>query len=129
MPRYAKLRKLLDVRGGEGVTEQQLEQAAGRVADALKKDRAGGRFRVVMLSRGRQTINIDYGSGDAAISRNTAGEADFEVRGSSETLAEIVAGRLSPVDAYLTGQLEVHGDLERGKRIYARVAARGRRDL
>ena len=39
-------------------------------------------------------------------------------------MAEIAKGDLSPVDAYLAGRLEVHGDLDFGKRLFARLAAK-----
>ncbi len=130
MRNYAKLKSLGELPVGKKATAQQIKKAAGALASALKKESSARRMRFVLLDKGKKTtFSIDHGGGKSKASRNARGKADFEVRGSNETLSEIGAGRLSPIDAYLTGRLEIHGDLEYGKRIYARLAARGRQDL
>ena len=45
------------------------------------------------------------------------------------SLGEIAAGRLSPVDAYLMGRLRFRGDLRYAKRVYARTADKGNREI
>ena len=129
MAKYAKLKSLIDIPKGKKATAQQVNKAAGSLAAALKKERAAGRFRIGVLDKGKETkLSIDHGRGQSKVSADAGGKANFEIRTSRETLTEMAAGRLSPVDAYLTGKLQVRGDLEYGKRVYARVAARGRRD-
>jgi len=68
---------------------------------------------------------LDMRSGKSAVSKEAAGKAHFAIKASRATLAEMAKGDLSPVDAYLAGRLEVHGDLDFGMRLFARLAARG----
>lgn len=131
MPGYAKLKSLVDVpAGSKKAMAREINKAVRGLATALEKERAAGRFRVVMLGKAKETtFNVDHGGAKSKVTSGAEGKANFEICGSEETLAEIAAGRLSPVDAYLTGRLQVRGDLEYGKRVYARVAAPGRRDI
>lgn len=130
MAEYAKLKSLIELPKGKKATAQHINKAAGGLAAALKKERAAGRFRVGVLDKGKETkLSIDHAGGASKVSADAGGRANLEVRASRETLTEIATGRLSPVDAYLTGRLQLRGDLEYGKRVYARAAARGRRDV
>lgn len=131
MPEYAKLKTLVAVKAGRKASKAQLGRAANGLATALKKERATGSLRIGVLERGRFTsMDIEHGGGKAKVTKSPTGRPTCEILGSSKTLGEIAAGRLSPVDAYLQGKLRIRGDLKYAKRVYARSAqSKGKRDI
>ena len=88
-----------------------------------------GRVQVRMLGDKRSTdFSLEVLAGDAKTSKATIDNADLEIVVSEETWTEIANGDLSPVDAYLTGRMEIAGDLSFGKRLYAKGMS-GRRPI
>ena len=123
MPQFAKLEPL--VKGAvKAPKDLNLEEATKNLAKRIEQARATGSFEVHIIEE-KEPIRVDLSGGKAAASKGTSTKADFAVKGSRETMAQIASGELSPVDAYLNGRLEVHGDLEFGKRLFAKLAAKG----
>jgi putative sterol carrier protein len=95
-------------------------------ASLLKRGKDVGRLEVRLIGkRGSNSYTFDVLGGECRMSKGSPAESDFEVVVSEETWVEIANGDLSPVDAYLTGRMELSGDLEFAKRQYAKVMARG----
>ena len=53
---------------------------------------------------------VDVRDGGLTVTEGT-GEADVTITTSSDTFAEIVAGRQNPTTAYMTGKLKIKGDM------------------
>jgi putative sterol carrier protein len=95
-------------------------------ARLLKRGKDVGRLEVRLIGkRGSNSYTFDVLGGECRMSKGSPAESDFEVVVSEETWVEIANGDLSPVDAYLTGRMELSGDLEFAKRQYAKAMARG----
>jgi len=122
MPQFAKLEPL--VKGAVKTPKDlNLDEATKSLSKRIEQARATGSFEVHIIEE-KEPIRVDLSAGKAAASKGSTGKADFAVKGSRETMAQIASGELSPVDAYLNGRLEVHGDLEFGKRLFAKLAAK-----
>jgi|SRR5688572_27971859 len=123
MPQFAKLEPL--VKGAvKAPKDLNLEEATKSLAKRIEQERSTGSFEV-HITEEKDPIRVDLSSGKAAASKGSTGKADFAVKGSRETMAQIASGELSPVDANLNDRLEVHGDLEFGKRLFAKLSAKG----
>ena len=81
-------------------------------------------MRSIIDEKETAPFRLDLTGGKATVAKGSTGKADFAIKGSRETMAEIAKGDLSPVDAYLAGRLEVHGDLDFGRRLFAKLAAK-----
>jgi len=102
-----------------------LDEAAKTLVKSLESARDKGSFEVHVTDESESTpVRLDLTGDKPVIAKGTTGKTDFAIKGSRATLAEIAKGDLSPVDAYLSGQLEVHGDLNFGKRLFARLATK-----
>jgi putative sterol carrier protein len=102
-----------------------LDEATKALAKRIEQVRDTGSFEVhVIDEKETAPFRLDLTGGKATIAKGSTGKADFAIKGSRETMAEIAKGDLSPVDAYLAGRLEVHGDLDFGKRLFAKLAAK-----
>jgi putative sterol carrier protein len=53
---------------------------------------------------------VDVRDGGLTVTEGT-GDADVTITTSSDTFAEIVAGRQNPTTAYMTGKLKIKGDM------------------
>ena len=102
-----------------------LDEVAKAVAKSFEQSRDLGSFEYYVLEDNATTpFRLELTGGKPVIGREATGKANFAVRASRATVAEIAKGDLSPVDAYLAGRMEVHGDLEFAKRLFARLAAK-----
>jgi putative sterol carrier protein len=127
MKRYAKLVPL--VKNPESVKTPKdlgVDEAIKALARSLEQARDLGTFEIhISDDKAVAPIRLELRGGKPVIGRESLGKADFVIRASGATLAEMAKGELSPADAYLGGRMEVHGDLDFGKRLFARLAARG----
>lgn len=62
------------------------------------------------------TVAIDKDEGKAA--QGPSKQADVEIITRAETWWEIAEGRLSPLEAFVTGHLRVRGNIELAKRVF-----------
>jgi putative sterol carrier protein len=127
MKRYAKLVPLVrNPAAVKSLRDLNLDEAGKALAKSLDQGRDEGSFEVHMVDdKTGAPWRLDMRGGKSAVSKEAAGKAHFAIKASRATLAEMAKGDLSPVDAYLAGRLEVHGDLDFGMRLFARLAARG----
>lgn len=126
MKQYAKLVPLVKNPGAVKTPKDlNLDEAAKALAKSFEHARDTGSFEFYVIEENETTpFRLDLKGKKPAIVKGATGKADFAIKGSRATMAEIAKGDLSPVDAYLAGRLEVHGDLDFGKRLFARLAAK-----
>lgn len=114
---------------------RKMEAAEVRVSDIaesmesgaklLKRGKDVGRLEVRLVGEGAsRSYTFDVLGGDCRVTQGTSEDRDLEIVVSDETWVAIANGDLSPVDAYLTGRMEVTGDLEFAKRQYVKVMSR-----
>lgn len=124
MSSYAKLRPILKP-AGKKVSTAALTRSVKSLAGVLEKGREVGRLRLRILDgRRSHSYAIDLMRGKSSVATGVEGSSDLEIACRKDAYVEMVSGELSPADAFLTGRLEVHGNLGFAKRMYAR-AARG----
>ncbi len=125
MRKYAKIKPLVKDPGSLDV--QQVAETLARSLEGM----SDGAFEYhVIEEKGGPPVRLDFRGGKPAVSREPAGKVDFALKADPATTAAIAAGTLSPVDAYLSGRMEVHGDLGFGKRLFAKLAAaEGQKEL
>lgn len=127
MKTYAKLVPL--VRNPSSIKtpkDLNLDEASKNLVKGLAQGREEGSFEMHVLDGDSVTpFRVELNAGKPVLTRRSGAHPNFMLRASRATVAEMAKGELSPADAYLAGRLEVHGDLEFGKRLYARLAAKG----
>lgn len=129
MKQYAKLTPLVKNPAGlKTAKDLDADEAMRNLARQMEQVSMEGSFDVYMLDDGKEsTYRLGLAGGKATPVRRATGRPTFAIRATRETLAAVAKGELSPVDAYLLGKMEVHGDLDFGKRLYAALAAKGAR--
>jgi putative sterol carrier protein len=127
MKQYAKLTPLVKNPAAlKTARDLDADEAMRTLARRLSQVGMEGSFDVYVLDGGKgSAYRLGLAGGRAAPVRQVTGRPTFAIRASRETLAAVAKGELSPVDAYLLGKMEVHGDLEFGKRLYAALSAKG----
>jgi putative sterol carrier protein len=122
-PRVKRLfpRKLKAADVGASEIAESMESGAR----LLKRGKDVGRLEVRLVGKsGSRAFTFDVLGGECRVTQGTSDERDLEIVVSDETWVEIANGDLSPVDAYLTGRMEVTGDLDFAKRQYAKALSR-----
>lgn len=124
---FPRVRRVLgrDLGSGEARTKDISEamQAAGKL---LGRGKDVGRLQVnVVGGRRKGQFTFDVLNGDCKVTEGVGERPDLEVVVPEDTLVDIANGTLSPVDAYLAGRMEITGDIEFGKRQYAKLLERG----
>lgn len=114
---YARLQKVTEP------TQPALATTFNRVAEILSKGRKGKplqlQFSIVDGDEEEPTawsVAIDKSGGKAA--QEPTAKPDVEIITRAETWWEIAEGRLSPLEAFVTGRLRVRGNIERAKRVF-----------
>jgi len=85
-------------------------------AERMRRSLAGtvlaGRTATVLFDGGQGDLwTVELGGGRVRARRGTSPSPTLTVRGTTGTLADIVSGRVSGVDAFLDGRVVVRGDL------------------
>lgn len=102
-----------------------LDEVVKAVAKGFEQSRDQGSFEYYVLENNATApFRIELKGGKPTIVKEATGKANFSLRATRATAAEIAKGDLSPVDAYLAGRMEVLGDLAFAKRLFARLAAK-----
>lgn len=127
MEPYAKLKPLVKNGGSiKKIGERHIKESINNLAAALRKVRGGARFDLgIIEGTSKRTYCFVPADKTYTVTQDAAGEPEFEVITDLATAAEMAKGMLSPVDAFLTGKMEVRGNLELGKRLFAAAASRG----
>jgi putative sterol carrier protein len=126
MKKYAKIKRLFKTSvSANRVGASQVDESMKALSHLLKRGKEIGRFQIKISDKRKVShYCLDLLSGECRLGKTTMSDTHFAVATSKETWAEIAAGDLSPVDAFLTGRMEVEGDLSFGKRLYAKAASK-----
>jgi putative sterol carrier protein len=107
------------------VSASDIAQSIESGAKLLKRGKDVGRLEVRLIGKsGSRSYTVDVLGGDSRVTQGTSDERDLEIVVSDETWVDIANGDLSPVEAYLTGRMEITGDLGFAKRQYAKAMSR-----
>lgn len=123
-PRVKRLFRRQVVAGEAGPSEiAEVMQAAAKL---LGRGKDVGRLHVSLVGKRRRSqYTFDILAGECRVAEGAAETPDLEIVVPEDALVEIANGTLSPVDAYLSGRMEISGDIEFGKRQYAKLMDRG----
>lgn len=123
MSEYPKLKKLFPRRIDAGeVRVSDLGESVESGAKLLRRGKDVGQLELRLVgAKGSRSFTVDVLAGDSRVTQGAADQPDLQVVVSEETWVEIANGDLSPVDAYLTGRMEVAGDLDFAKRQYTKA--------
>jgi putative sterol carrier protein len=117
---FAPLKKLLEPE------DSDLEAGFQRLAELLQ---ASGETADVQfdIAEGRRTRrwHVALREKSATASEEAARRPDVRLIVGDKTWRQIAAGQLSPLDAFLSGQLRFRGDVETATRLFRKVAGRG----
>ena len=127
MTDYPRLRRLFAKRKAVGeVSAADVASSMESAAKLLKRGNDAGTMELRVLGdRAQRAFTFDVLPGDCRVKEAGTESPSLRVVLTDATWAEIASGDLSPVDAYLTGRLEVAGDLGFAKRQYAKLISRG----
>jgi putative sterol carrier protein len=127
MIEYPKLKRLFrrELSVGEAGASE-ISEAVEAAAKLLGRGKDVGRLQLRLVGgRRRSAFTFDVLGGECRVAEGAAETPNLEIVVPEDALVEIANGRLSPVDAYLTGRMEITGDIEFGKRQYAKLMDRG----
>ena len=132
MSEYPKLKRLFPRKvDAAEVRASDLAASVESGAKLLKRGKDVGQVELrVVGAKASRSYTVDVLGGDTKVTQGAADEPDLLLVVPEETWVEIANGDLSPVDAYLTGRMEVAGNLDFAKRQYAKaMSGRGAEDL
>jgi putative sterol carrier protein len=122
---YARLTPLVRNTALKKAEDLDVGEAAKAILKSFEQGRDSGSFEIEIVGDRTPPQRFEFGGGKASLNVEPAGNAAFAIKADRTTMMEMARGTLSPVDAYLGGRMEVHGDLDVGKRVFARLAAKG----
>ncbi len=82
-----------------------------RVRRTLAGSVLGDRVATVVFDVGHSQWTVDLDRGSTRVRRGAGPEPTLVVRGTPSVLADVIAGRTSGINAFLSGQITVRGDL------------------
>ena len=121
---YAKLRRVIEP------GEKDLGKAFAALAEMLQSsgELAEAQFDIVR-GRSRQHWTLSLEPKAASASGKAARRPDIKIMVTADTARQILAGELSPLDAFVSGNLRIRGDTELAKRLLKRAADGGETDI
>jgi len=127
MSNYPRLKRLLAAKmSTKEASAADVSASMESAAKLLKKGNDAGTLELRVLGgRADRSFTFDVLPGDCHVKETGSESPSLRVVLTDTTWAEIASGDLSPVDAYLSGRLEVAGDLGFAKRQYAKLISRG----
>jgi putative sterol carrier protein len=127
MSDYPRLKRLLAAKMTvEDMSPADVSTSMESAAQLLKRGNDVGALEVRLLGgRADRSFTFSLLPGECRVKETGADSPSLRVVLTDATWAEIASGDLSPVDAYLSGRLEVAGDLGFAKRQYAKLMSRG----
>ena len=126
---FPKLKRFVDEESDASSDHQVLEQSFHSLASQFSSRTTEGTFYVELQDAETVIHTIVLKDGEVVVERQRPDKADLTLRTSKSTWMQMLAGKLSPVDAFLQGNMEILGDLSFGKRLYAMAAQDDVRDL
>jgi putative sterol carrier protein len=102
---------------------EDVGDALREMASLASKSAERGRIQL-RLVRGEQSSvwTIELGGRAGKVTERASGKPNLELVTRDETWAQIAEGALSPLEAFLTGNLRIRGDAELGKRLVRHLA-------
>jgi putative sterol carrier protein len=127
MSDYPRLKRLLAAKMTvEEASPADVRTSVESAAQLLKKGHDLGTLELRLLGgQADRSFTFSVLPGDCQVKETGTESPSVRVVLTDATWAEIASGDLSPVDAYLSGRLEVAGDLGFAKRQYAKLMSRG----
>jgi putative sterol carrier protein len=126
---YAKLKKWVDPKIKKRPTRKDTEASFESLASLLKNTGEHIRIQVKIIGKGKLTRRLDLTRDGCTVKNRPADRPEIEFTTTEETYWEVAKGKLSPVDAFFAGKVEVKGKCDLLSRIYKKAASRGRTDL
>ena len=122
--RYAKLKKVMDP------GEKDLDRAFSRLADMLRGSGEVAEAQVdIVRGRSKQQWTLSLEPKAASASKKSARRPDLRLMVAEETARRILEGELSPIEAFVSGNLRIRGNTELAKRLLKRAGGRGETDI
>lgn len=114
---YVRLQKLTEP------MRPELATTFNRVAEILSKIRNGRPLQLqfsILDKEDKEPIpwSVAITKAGPRVEQKAAERPDVEIITRAETWWEIAEGKLSPLEAFLTGRLRVRGHIERAKRVF-----------
>jgi putative sterol carrier protein len=127
MSDYPRLKRLFTNKAAaKEASAADVASSMESAAKLLKRGNDVGTVELRVLGDGAErAFTFEVLPGDCRVREAGTESPSLRVVLTDATWAEIANGDLSPVDAYLTGRLEVAGDLGFAKRQYAKLISRG----
>lgn len=126
MSDYPRLKRLFAAKTVDETTPADISTSMESAAQLLKRGNDVGILEVRLLGReADRSFTFSVLPGDCQVKETGTESPSVRVVLTESTWAELASGDLSPVDAYLSGRLEVAGDLGFAKRQYAKLMSRG----
>jgi putative sterol carrier protein len=127
MSDYPRLKRLFAAKMTvEEVSPADVSTSMESAAQLLKRGNDVGALELRLLGgKADRSFTFSVLPGDCRVKETGTESPSLRVVLTDATWAEIASGDLSPVDAYLSGRLEVAGDLGFAKRQYAKLMSRG----
>jgi putative sterol carrier protein len=127
MSDYPRLKRLLAAKiNVEDMSPADVSTSMESAAQLLKRGNDVGALEIRLLGgQSDRSFTFSLLPGECRVEETGTDSPSLRVVLTDATWAEIASGDLSPVDAYLSGRLEVAGDLGFAKRQYAKLMSRG----
>lgn len=120
MATYAKIRRLARARN------ENIEQTFRRLAELLRNSGTSGVLRcTILMGDESRSWTFELSKRDCRLRSVAANVPDLEIITREATWWEIADGGLSPLDAFMRGQMRILGDTEFGSRLLGHVADGG----
>jgi len=123
LPQYAKVRLL------SGQPEPEIEGTLRKLAERLSKSGEKGSLGVRLVGdHEREVWFVDFRKPEPRVERvadpagNYREPIDFEVITRPDTWRGIASALLSPIEAFLRGELRLRGDAELAKKVVQKLA-------
>ena len=119
---YPTVTKLVNSKPGTTrIYARTLDKSISQLATRFEGRKVEGSLFVDLHDDDAAKYTLSMKGGQAEVTKEET-RADLTVRTDKATWVEMATGRLSPVEAFLMGKMELHGDIGLGKRLYALAA-------
>ncbi len=116
---FVRLRPMLRSKSSEP------QEAMGALVKAMHGLPGKGRLRITCVADGQSTSwTVHHQRKKAVLERARSGTPTLEVITNDETARAILAGRLSPLEAFIQNRLRIRGDVQYARLLLRRLAVR-----
>lgn len=134
MSTYAKLNRIIDrSKDISALTENDIDSSVQFLSENLARatGKDVGRLGVTVYDKDHTShYCLDLVGDECRFVKQQAEDSRFGISVTKETWVEMVSGELAPMDAFLMGRMALSGDIDFGRRLYAKLATKvGRTDV